>query len=765
MTENGVARVSRAARRLPGRGRGATVTLAGAFAMVVAIGPSTALQAQDAGGMDEEVAPYTDRVEIIRTAFGVPHVLADDLGAMGYGLAWAMTEDYREEVLEALLDSNGRWALAAGRDEIDGDFAGRLDHAFAEATYHLLPADVRAVYAGFAAGVNDYVRANPDSLADWARPEFTPHDVAARDIGVWDQGAVSDFLELREEEPIDAGAGGAGDDDGRTASDSDRLHRWLRAGERPGEGDPEVGSNAWALAPERTASGNAILLRNPHLSWTAGYYEAHVRVPGVIDFYGDFRVGGPFTTIGGFNRRLGFATTNNYPVLEEIYALVRDSLNPDAYLFDGGSIEIDRRPVTVEYRRENGTVGTETRDMPHTPLGPIIYEVPDTFYVVKAHGLSQYRVGEQWLRMMQASTFAEWTEAMKIRAKVSSNLTYADADGVIHLVWNAATPDLPHEPSDHPVLATSSADVWTGLHPYDALPQLTNPPGGYVQNANDPPYYTNLRHVLPREDYPAHFPDPVLRFRSQNSLELIDTDDVLSLDDVIELKHDMGMVIADRMKDDLVRVLRARGGWSGEAARAVETLAAWDNTASRDSRGSSLFELWVNRYMRAVPDSLQFDVPWSEDEPMTTPRGVGDEDAAVEAFAGALEEAEERWGGWDVTWGDVHRIRPDSSDIDLPVGGCASALGCFRVVGFEDDDDGMYAGYRGDGWVIAVEFAEVPVARSVLLYGNSNRPGSPRFYDQAELFSEGGMKPVLFTVEDVEAGVVERYRPGAALRY
>ncbi|MEX0837847.1 MAG: penicillin acylase family protein [Gemmatimonadota bacterium] len=744
----------------------ATLALPGVFGTLALPGLLGAQEApSDASGSEA----YSARVEIIRTEYGVPHILADDLGAMGYGLAWVMTEDYREEVLEALLRSNGRWGLAAGPEEMDGDFAGRLDHAFAEETYHLLPADVRAVYAGFAAGVNDYVRANPEALPDWARPEFTPHDVAARDIGVWDQGAVEDFLELREEaaagslEPIGAEAGAAREAMGPVdspPSDSDLLHRWLQGGERAGEADPEVGSNAWALAPERTASGNAILLRNPHLSWTAGYYEAHVRVPGVLDFYGDFRVGGPFTTIGGFNRRLGWATTNNYPVLEEVYALVRDSLNPEAYLFDGGSVAIDRRPVTVEYRRDDGTIGRQTRDMPRTPLGPVIAEVPDTVYVVKAHGLTQYRVGEQWLRMMEASTFDEWTEAMKIRAKVSSNLTYADADGVIHLVWNAATPDLPHEPSDHPVLARTSEDVWTRLHRYDALPQLTNPPGGYVQNSNDPPYYTNLRQILPREAFPAHFPDPVLRFRSQNSLELIDTDDVLSLDDLMELKHDLGMVIADRMKDDLMRVLRERGGWDEDAEGAIQAMADWDDTASPDSRGSSLFELWVNQYMREVPDSLQFEVEWSEDEPMTTPRGVGDDEAAVGAFQDALEEADERWGTWDVTWGEVHRIRPDSGDIDLPVGGCASALGCFRVVGFQDDEDGKYAGYRGDGWVVAVEFADRPVARSVLLYGNSNRPDSPRYYDQAELFSEMRMKPVLFELEDVEAGAVERYRPG-----
>ena len=82
------------------------------------------------------------------------------------------------------------------------------------------------------------------------------------------------------------------------------------AGDPPAEpegGGPsdDVGSNAWALGPGRTKSGRAILLRNPHLAWTAGYYEAHLTVPGVVDFYGDFRIGGPLIVIGGFNRDLG----------------------------------------------------------------------------------------------------------------------------------------------------------------------------------------------------------------------------------------------------------------------------------------------------------------------------------------------------------------------------------------------------------------------------------------------------------------------------
>src|SRR5699024_3781924 len=112
-----------------------------------------------------------------------------------------------------------------------------------------------------------------------------------------------------------------------------------------------AGSNVWALAPSRTKSGNAILLRNPHLSWNAGYYEAHLKVSDKLNFYGDFRIGVPLGIIGGFNEYLVFSTTNNYPkFLDEIYAFKRDSKNENNYLLDGVSHPIQVDSIRVEYK-------------------------------------------------------------------------------------------------------------------------------------------------------------------------------------------------------------------------------------------------------------------------------------------------------------------------------------------------------------------------------------------------------------------------------
>ena len=87
-------------------------------------------------------------------------------------------------------------------------------------------------------------------------------------------------------------------------------------------------------------------------------------------------------------------------------------------------------------------------------------------------------------------------------------------------------------------------------------------------------------------------------------------------------------------------------------------------------------------------------------------------------------------------------------------------MGCFRVLTFARDADGKLSANSGDGWVLAVEFDDVPRAYSVLAYGQSPDPASPWHADQAAMFARGEMKRVAFTRRAVDAGAVIRYRPG-----
>jgi acyl-homoserine-lactone acylase len=699
-----------------------------------------------------ELPPLAQQAEIRRTGHGVPHILAENLQAAAFALAWVQLEDHGEGIIRGMHAARGRLAEVEGESRIDSDVRMRQRHARAVATFPLLQQDTRDIYIGFAEGINQYIRVHRGQLPEWMRPDFMPEDILARDI-VWPtEGALESFRRRLLADSTSARVMAAGGHEDPDAGDPN-----------PGGGDPQypenVGSNAWALAPERTTSGHAILLRNPHLGWTAGYYEAHLRVPGKLDFYGDFRIGGPFTVIGGFNPYLGFATTNNDSRSHEYYALRLHPTQRDLYMLDGTAHPLQREDVPVRYRTDAGTLASASRTLWSTPYGPVVHRSDSLVYIYRPAAMGNYRAGEQWLEMMKARSLAEWQDAMRIGARTTSNFTYADRDGNIFYVWVAAAPRLPHAPGGDTlaVLATRAADIWQEVVHFDALPQLHNPPGGYVRNENDSPHYTNLYRILP-DTFSYEVEPPSLRLRSQHGLLLLHNERRFSLEDVVEAKHSMRMLLADRVKADLLAAVRAAQP-DAETARAAALLAGWDNTVAAESRGGVLFEMWWNRYRALLDGSEPHAVPWSADEPTSTPRGLAETSHAVAAFRWAVDEAARRHGNWDVAWGEVHRVR--RGDVDVPVGGCSGALGCFRVLNFATAADGRRYVNGGDGWVIAIEFGPEPRAYSVLAYGQSPDPTSPYHADQAAMFAENGMKRVYWTETEIEAATVLRYRAGS----
>lgn len=698
------------------------------------------------------------RVEVIRTEHGVPHIRANDLRAAGYALAWLQCEDYGTSTPMSVLRASGRWSTVAGYERIDSDFIIKRERAKTEKKYASLSADVREMYEGFAAGVNRYIAMHPAEFPVGMPTNFTGFDVASTETLPPSAQKIRRFLERLEPRPSATpqplpDATDEGEDD------------LLRADEGVRGPHPDDGSNAWAFAPSRTKSGKAILMRNPHLQWNAGYYEGHITVPGLMDFYGDFRIGGPFAVVGGFNKDLGFSTTNNSQDLDQIYALEADPQQPDHYLFDGKSVALTRELVTATFRNGDA-MSTETREFWSTDLGPVIHRAGGKIYVFKYAGEGENRGGEQFLRMMRAKSLAEWKDAMRMRARPTSNFTYADRAGNIFYIWNATLPVLPHAPVDDltALPARGIADVWTKIVPFEDLPQFENPPGGYVHNENSSPHYTNVRAPIVTANKYPNFEAPRASLRTQLAIQLIGGEEKFSLEDVWDLKHSYRALLADRVKADLVAAVRATDP-KDDVESAIKLMERWDNTTSPKSRGSVLFQIWWQHYSGLredrripLPDSRRFAQVWSVSNPLNTPSGLADKARAVESFVWAVDETKKLYGAFDVAWGDVHRVR--RGKVDVPVGGCGNDLGCFRILSFRRADDGKFEANSGDGWIFAVEFGDIPRAYSVLAYGQSRLPESPYHADQAEKFAKGERKTVAFNTRDVDERAEVRYRPG-----
>jgi acyl-homoserine-lactone acylase len=82
------------------------------------------------------------------------------------------------------------------------------------------------------------------------------------------------------------------------------------------------------------------------------------------------------------------------------------------------------------------------------------------------------------------------------------------------------------------------------------------------------------------------------------------------------------------------------------------------------------------------------------------------------------------------------------------------------VLTYRADADGKLEANGSDGWILAVEFGDEPRAFSVLAYGESPKPDSPFFSDQAAMFARGELKPVAWNDRDIETQTIRRYHPG-----
>jgi acyl-homoserine-lactone acylase len=679
--------------------------------------------------------PLADRAEIRRDRFGVPHILAEDEEAAAFAFGYAMAEDHAAEIGRRYLQARGDSARHFGDAELDSDLAmRRFDNlatarrAYDEDTGRRF----RRWLRGFAAGINEYVAAHRDAVPAWM-PVVQPWDPLAFSRMFGALGAGRPPARLLEKYP-----GGAA-----TAARATVVE--------------PAGSNALAVAGSRSTSGSPILLGNPHLGWSNLYWEAHVTVPGRFNFYGSTLVGIPVLR-AGFNDRLGYVQTNNAPDVEDIYSFPADH-------------PIDRREVAVEVRREDGTLGVERRHYEETDDGPVIYRTAERLFVLRSMDLEWPRQFEGFFELMSSRSLREFRATLARRLAATSNYTYADVDGNILYTWQARLPRRRDTSADYDLdMPGNDKDLaWRGVHRAAELPFLLNPRSGYVQNANNPPWWTSLADPLDPADYPSYIERGQLSLRAQVALDALERTPRWSTDMVRELKFDTRMRVADLLLPELLAAAR-RVAAPSEALRAgIDTLEQWDHRADADSRGAVLFERFLNAYDARYP--ARFAVPWDPAAPMATPRGLIDGDAAVTALERSVGDVRAEHGSERVAWGDVHRYRIGA--LDLPGDGASGRQGVFRVVTFDAGGDGrLVAGNTGggrplsgfgDAWVLLVHFTRPVSAWSVLAYGQTTNLDSPHSRDQIELFARHQLRPVWFSEESIAANTARRYRPAASV--
>lgn len=668
----------------------------------------------------------TGRAELLWDTYGVPHIIAQDHGALFYAFGWAQMRSHGDLLLRLYGQARGRAAEYWGAEYVDSDVWVRTNGvpARAEQWLELQPAHIRAYLEAFVAGANDYAAQHGDSLGAAFR-QVLP--LQAADV-LAHQQRVLNFTFI--------------------------ANPGMAAGAQRAVAAP--GSNGWAIGPIRSDDRVTMLLANPHLPWgdLFTWFEAHMIAP-ELDAYGASLVGMPSLNIA-FNPYLGWTHTVNTMDGADLYEL---QTNGDYYLFDG-----EMRPFTVEdqalrVRQPDGRLAEQPLRIRSSVHGPVIAAQGTRAIALSVTGLDAPHLLRQYWDMLRARSLGEFEMATAQLQLPMFTVIYADRAGNIMHLFNGRVPVRSRGDWAYwqgIVDGSTSATLWTGTHGYLGLPRILNPPSGWVHNSNDPPWTGTLPFALDSQFFPAYIaPQPSMSFRAQRSARMLEEDGRITFDDLIAYKHSTHMEAADHMLADVIAAARLSD--DADARAAADVLERWDRTADAGSRGAVLF-LEFQRALRRETWAAgsPWEVQWTPRAPLASPDGLSDPRQAVSVLAQVAQRVRATYGSIDVPWGEVFRLRRDT--LDLPANGGPHEAGVFRVTEFQPvpGDSTRFAANSGDSFVAAVAFSTPIRARSLLSYGNASQPGSPHRTDQLPLYARKELKPVWLTREEIMANLSAR---------
>jgi acyl-homoserine-lactone acylase len=403
------------------RSRVAAALTALAVALVTVGAPDRPADAAAAADADPRY-----EVEIRRTEFGIPHLVAEDFGSLGYGYAYAFAEDNLCTAADFYVTVNGDRSRFFGPDgtwtfhgngtrntnlESDAFYravnaSGRIEQLLAQEPPHGPRPEIQEAVTGYVAGYNRYLDdiGGPDGVTDprcagaeWVRP-IDEMDVYRRFYqlaSLASTGVAIDEIGGATPPPPSAGGERAFPSGADLAALAELLDP--AASPVPVEAIPAVpgvsaeqrelvgrlperfneelgiGSNAYGFGADATADGSGLVLGNPHFPWTGGerFYQAHLTIPGVVDVQGGSLFGVPVILIGT-TEGMAWSHTVSTAFRFTPFQLSLVPGSPTTYLVDGAPREMEERRVTVPVRRDDGSIEEVERSVWWTDHGPVI---------------------------------------------------------------------------------------------------------------------------------------------------------------------------------------------------------------------------------------------------------------------------------------------------------------------------------------------------------------------------------------------------------
>jgi acyl-homoserine lactone acylase PvdQ len=691
------------------------------------------------------------RVTIYRDDFGVPHIYGKTDADAVFGLLYAQCEDDFKRVERNYTWAIGRLAEVEGEKELYSDLRAKLFMTQEEAIAHYekSPKWLKKLCNAFADGINYYLHTHPEvkpKLLTRFEPWF-PMYFFEGSIGGDIEQISTERIEAFYENNVSLGLNKYGDG---------LLH--------PDPYKEPLGSNGIALSGKMTASGNAMLLVNPHTSF---YFrpEVHVVSEEGLNVYGAV-TWGQFFIYQGFNEKTGWMHTSSYTdVMDEFLESVSQENGKYFYQYGAEKRPVTTLQVTLKYKEGNQV---KERKFPvyRTHHGPVTHKLGDR-WVSTAMMWDPVKALSQSFTRTKLSNLKQFRKMMDIRTNSSNNTVFADAEGNIAYFHGNFIPKRSAQfDYTKPVDGSNPATDWHGLHDVEDCIVVVNPPNGWLQNCNSTPFTCAAEYSPKPENYPVYMRLPQENFRGVHAVRLLKEKKDFTLDKLIETAYDPQLPGFEKLIPGLVKAFDEEQLKDPAIAPAIEVLRHWDFKVSKESVALSLAFYYGNLYDEKGVDPEDF----SGMERINY-FGIGSPPAERLAFfREAMNKLTADFGRWDVPWGEINRFQRLTGDIEqpfddskasLPVGLASGKWGALASFGARPHNGSRRIyGVSGNSFVAVVEFGKRLRAKSLLAGGQSGNPMSPHFYDQAQRYVDAQFKEVAFYREDVERRAEKKYHPG-----